>query len=430
MDTTHEELTNSSSGMPIEESLPPLVARQIESVSREHVSTQPRNMLEQYRRGRVEAEAHRISDEVTHEAQERLQLSAIQVQSQQSEDEVSEIEKEGSGESVAIPVSSFNGEQTVPPPKLLKRLLVPLDGTPEGERTLPYASALAKLLHAHLTLSHVTPTTDANGMTRALHIAGSDRQAAQQALAPQVLPYLRDLRWRLTTPLDQVDTLHISAPSVLDGLLELAATNNTDLVILGLRPHHSTDHLGLGKVVDSLICKGITPLLVIPPDATTESHLFMLRHILIPLDTSALAEEALAPLLGLLAQTQSEVGAPLAVTLLSVVKNPTKLPECQSYLDALRVVLMAMPECARVQLFAEAVVGSAPGAIVGMIERGAGGRGVSSANETAAGPVDLLIMATHGRGGIGRLAFGSVAGYVLPRVQIPVLLVHPVYLNI
>ena len=38
---------------------------------------------------------------------------------------------------------------------------------------------------------------------------------------------------------------------------------------------------------------------------------------------------------------------------------------------------------------------------------------------------DLVIMTTHGRGGVGRLWHGSVANYVVRHLTIPVLLVHP-----
>lgn len=82
------------------------------------------------------------------------------------------------------------------------------------------------------------------------------------------------------------------------------------------------------------------------------------------------------------------------------------------------------------QVRAEAIIGSAPGAIVGVVNHGTQGKDDASAGTRSAGSVDMLIMATHGRGGIGRLVLGSVADYVLPRVQVPVLLVHPAYLNV
>jgi len=39
--------------------------------------------------------------------------------------------------------------------------------------------------------------------------------------------------------------------------------------------------------------------------------------------------------------------------------------------------------------------------------------------------MDLIVMGTHGRKGIGRIVFGSVANYVVKNATVPVLTVHP-----
>jgi nucleotide-binding universal stress UspA family protein len=430
MDTTDKEPEDGTTDTSSTNPLPPLVAYQTEGESREHAATQPGRLLEAYRHGRVEAEAHRVSEEVTKEAQARRRMSPVQSESQQSKEEgLQATAGDEMSQREAPSVSSFTGEQTLPAPRFVTRLLVPLDGTPEAERTLPYASMLARVLHARLILGHVTPIADANKLAQALHIAGTDRLTAQQAFEPQALSYLQDLRWRLSVPPDQVETRHISAPSVVEGLLELVDTDDIGLVTVGLRSHSGADYFRLGKVIDNLIRECATPLLLIPPNVTANGSFFRLRHILVPLDGSALAEEALAPLLGLLDQTKGSAERPLAVTLLRVAENRSTLAECWSYLEALRSALMDMPVCSRVEVCAEAIIGSAPGAIVGGIESRAQREDDASAGTCATEPVDLLIMATHGRGGVGRLVLGSVADYVLTRVRVPVLLVHPVYLT-
>jgi nucleotide-binding universal stress UspA family protein len=218
---------------------------------------------------------------------------------------------------------------------------------------------------------------------------------------------------------------------VVNGILDLVEVDDIGLIAFGLRSHGSADHFRLGTVVDGLIRKSTTPVLLIPPDVRAGGSLFTLRHILVPLDGSAVAEEALAPLLGLLDRTQGRAGEPLAVTLLRVAENRGQVPECQTYLEALREVLMQMPVCTRAQVRAEIIVGSAPGALVGRTLHGS--REIEELDDAAAcpaGPVDLLIMATHGREGMERLVLGSVAEYVVPRVHVPVLLVHPVYLKV
>jgi nucleotide-binding universal stress UspA family protein len=39
--------------------------------------------------------------------------------------------------------------------------------------------------------------------------------------------------------------------------------------------------------------------------------------------------------------------------------------------------------------------------------------------------IDLVVMSTHGRGGLTRFLFGSVTNQVIQGVKVPVMLVHP-----
>jgi nucleotide-binding universal stress UspA family protein len=54
-----------------------------------------------------------------------------------------------------------------------------------------------------------------------------------------------------------------------------------------------------------------------------------------------------------------------------------------------------------------------------------GAPGPSLCEEAARLEADLVVMATHGRGAIGRLWLGSVADYLIRHLSIPVLLIHP-----
>jgi nucleotide-binding universal stress UspA family protein len=54
-----------------------------------------------------------------------------------------------------------------------------------------------------------------------------------------------------------------------------------------------------------------------------------------------------------------------------------------------------------------------------------GPAGPTVCDEVGRMEADLVVMATHGRGAIGRFWFGSVAEYVVGHVSLPVLLVHP-----
>ena len=144
----------------------------------------------------------------------------------------------------------------------------------------------------------------------------------------------------------------------------------------------------------------------------------MYKRILVPLDGSRFAERALDEAKRLICE-----GAEL--TLLQVVHLPLPvmtpdlgasmvmvdveemLEESQKYLDGLADKLRAEGlQVSTVALESERVVE----AIVEYAEK----RGI-----------DLIVMSTHGRGGLSRLVFGSVAEGVVRQAPCPVLLVRP-----
>lgn len=417
MDTAHDDVADKKETLTPDESLPPFVAYQVGEESRENAPQSSGAAGEHYRHGRVEAETRRISDEVTREAQQRLHAA------QEAREARGKVGVAGGASAMAPTLAS---ESRLPAPKLLQRLLVPLDGSLPGERVLPYVAEFARLLDASLLLAHVTPTEQAPLLGRVLRVTDSERLVAQQAFAPEALPYLRQKQQCLDAPGRTIDAVHITAPTVAEGLLQLIAAHNIDLVFLALRKHSESDLEQVGRVADSLIRAGSTPALVIPPKADAGVHPFKIRHVLVPLDGSGLAEMALVPLLGLLAQMRPETSEPLDVTLLGVADDFTLQPDYQAYLDALRDTLEQLPECARARLHPQVVVGSPPGAIVGAVEHGIYREmELDAAGEPSALPVDMLIMTTHGRGGLTRWLFGSVADYVIPRVHVPVLVTRP-----
>lgn len=416
MDTTHDDMTEQEQTPLSDESLPPFVAYQVEEESRERAPSSAGSAGEYYRHGKVEAEARRVSDEVTREAQRRVR----EAQALSGAGGNIHAEIPATPSATMLPVAP--GETPLPTLRTPRRFLVPLDGTLQGERVFPYVAALARLSGAEVQvlLAHITPTEPPARLGRLLHSKGSAREDALRAFAPEALYYLRYVRggWMTITP--QTDILHTTAPTVADGLLTITKSRDVDLVALALRAHDESDHMGLGNIVDRVIRFGAAPVLVVPPQADATVHSFALRHVLVPLDGSPLAEAALGLLAGLLAQAQSAVSERITVTLLGVAENATVLPDYQSYLNVLRNKLLLEPVWAGVQIDADAIVGSPPGAIVGAVAR-------SNRSDTHddTRPVDMLVMSSHGRGGLNRWLLGSVTSYVLPRAHVPVIVVPP-----
>ena len=400
-----------------DESLPPFVAHQVAQESRDNAPLSTNSAGEQYRRGRLETETRRISDEVTREAQRRRREA--------------QAEAEAAAARAAAPI--FPPDSNLPAPRPLRRFFAPLDGTLLGERALPYATTLARLLGAHLLLAHVTPSEPPALLGQLFGLDASRRQAERQAFAPEALPYLRRVREWVAGDGQPVDTLHTVAPTIAEGLLQVEKARDIDLVAIALGAEGESGGMKVGRVVDRLIRLGAAPMLVIPPDADAGERPFALRHVVVTVDGSPLAEQSLGPLMGILGQLRAQGQALPLVTLLAVAEDYSIQADYQAYLDKLRETLATLAPFKGVELRATTVVGSAPGAIVGAANHGFGdeetvndGRDDGRDDGGEGLPlVDALLMTTHGRSGMGRWLFGSVTDYVLPRVRVPVLLTRP-----
>jgi nucleotide-binding universal stress UspA family protein len=216
-----------------------------------------------------------------------------------------------------------------------------------------------------------------------------------------------------------VELVEASSPS--RALLDIAGRIDADLIVLASRAHEGLERRILGSVASDMVQHGTTPVLIVPPlvIAPTAREPSLAR-ILVPLDGSLLAEQALAIAARLLGSPADlSVGPARELALLYVADTQAALEDGRRYLQAVRTGLEAIPLPADVTLRTETVLGSPPGAIVATAAYGL--PNVPAAPQ----PYDLLVMATHGRGGLSRWLFGSVAEYVLPRSSVPVLLVHP-----
>ena len=146
----------------------------------------------------------------------------------------------------------------------------------------------------------------------------------------------------------------------------------------------------------------------------------MFKKILVPLDGSELAERALEPAIRIAEKFGGEVillrvAVPetMLVGLACLTPQPYEVydadlwrdqEEAQAYLSGITTRWAA----AQVPVRTEVISGTPPEMIV------------EAAQEAGA---DLVVMSTHGRSGLSRLIYGSVAEAVLRGARVPVLLI-------
>lgn len=141
----------------------------------------------------------------------------------------------------------------------------------------------------------------------------------------------------------------------------------------------------------------------------------MFAKILVPLDGSPLAQSALPPALALASATD----APL--TLLSVVPPTQLLPDYNiPYNAAMEAAQLAAAGDA-LDTLAQSLRAHGPRVTTAVTVGGAADSILRYAEENG---VDLIVMASHGRGGAFHWAFGSVARKVITGATVPTLVVR------
>jgi nucleotide-binding universal stress UspA family protein len=299
----------------------------------------------------------------------------------------------------ALPLTGA-GDQTTPLlPRgvAIKRVIVPLSGAPFAERALPHARAVARLTGATLVLVHVgDPLLPSPAALLERAVDTVIPTADQHDQTEDDEESLRLLRARGAPTTAPTQLLDLSSGSVPQGLLDLEALDGTDIVVLATRRHPGAEGDTLGTVARALIRRGRAPVLLICPQIVVPEHAVpALGRILVPLDGSALAEHALAPLFALAGGTRPDatVGEGVReIVLFSVIDSWRRREDAVRYLNRTGHVLQsALGE--QVQIGVTVELGSAPGAIVAAAARG-------GPQTEGAAPFDLVALATPGRGGI------------------------------
>jgi nucleotide-binding universal stress UspA family protein len=301
--------------------------------------------------------------------------------------------------------------------------MVPLDGSPFGEHALPLALSIARRAGAEVELIHVCtpaiPSAFSGGLLIPVPIEPPPEQSRERAHAylDQLADFLSD-RWDV--PVRTVVREGLAAQTLYD----YAVASGADLVVMTTHGYGSISRVWMGSVADKLMRRLPMPVLLIRPheealDLLEEVHDQAFAHVLIPLDGSPLAEEILEPAVELGKLMNAEY------TLLQAIDQPVLgyAPDVdaagidEQILEQWRAAAQAYLESAAQRLRAEqlkvqtSVVVAPPAMAI-----------LDYAREHA---VDLIALATHGRGGVARLLLGSVADKVVRGAGAPVLLQRP-----
>ena len=297
---------------------------------------------------------------------------------------------------------------------MLQPVLVPLDGSALAEQALPYAQALVAPGGALTLLKVVEPSESIHGLSGRLLVSVEDAQ--------------RMLEFQAHEELQKAEaTLHGEPPLVrqevtrgdpAEEILRIAAEREVDLIVMTTHGRGAFGRWFFGSVADRVARSSAVPVLLMRP-SEGEPRPVAIRRLVVPLDGSALAEEVL-PTAQALAK---RLGVP--IHLMTVIDLMRIIPAEVSPIVAFDATVY---EETLSQLHAGAAAQLAE--ISERLER----EGLHTSSEVAHGSPfmtiadavhdgDLVVMTSHGRGGVQRWLLGSVAEKLVREAPVPVVLV-------
>lgn len=282
---------------------------------------------------------------------------------------------------------------------MFARLLVPLDGSRRSERAIPYAAGLAKAFDGELVLVH-DATFSARGEDVPL-------TADPMARIAHIATGLSEMGLRV-----RMQVVHGAAA---EAILRAADDEQADLIVMSTHGRSGLGRWLYGSVADAVLRETTRPIVLVSAACERDWSIEGPFRLLVALDGSALAEQALAVTgdvadalraeVVLLRVVESADGFPALATTYIPVTSLEGMSEAQRYLDGISTV----PSLAGCTVSTQVEEGD-PAATIATVAR--------------EHKVDLIVMATHARGGLARLTMGSVATATLHRATVPMLFVR------
>lgn len=285
-----------------------------------------------------------------------------------------------------------------------RTILVPLDGSSLAERAVPYAQTLANATGARILLLRAV---DEKGPIN------SD-QGDQVSLEREAESYLAEIVARLGKPSNVETAVFVGDPTT--AILDEIRLRDVGLLVMST---HGTSGIGpwiYGRVADQIMRCADVPILLIPAHCEQPWSGRKAHRIVVPLDGSEFAREALGPACDLARAVGAEI------VLMHVIVPPT-----YTYADVTSYVFYdPSDDRARAcHLLEEVARDLREQGFRATLYDAVGFPAATIAEATTKVGASLIAMSTHGRGGLSQQVMGSVATGVVQRATAPILIVRP-----
>jgi nucleotide-binding universal stress UspA family protein len=302
-------------------------------------------------------------------------------------------------------------------PLTIRRILVPIDFSPESLKALRYAKRLGERFHAKLHLVHV--------VTPPLVLFPQPQQLLSPNFTEEMARNAIDRLEKIATEFSLSSarrqyTVRIGAP--VGEISEAARITRAELIAIGTRGYTGLKRAFLGSTTESVVRNAPCPLLVVrekergAPNQRSRNAALQVRKILVPLDFSEASRLGLEYALAFAQEFHATVVLFHSVFVTEYLSGNAYTAR---YIPA---PIATQTDYARAEMekLREAIARKG-GEVETKLALGSPVEQIAK-YVTKAG-VDLIITSTHGRSGLRRVFVGSTAERVVRYATCPVLVV-------
>lgn len=297
-------------------------------------------------------------------------------------------------------------------------ILVPTDFSTYANYAMKYAVALAKQFGATLHFAHVIDRSALAGVRgNEMWMGESESHAIMESMRDHAASRMAHLM-QIADDEGVTAQEHVVIGSPTQEILHLADKTESALIVIATHGRSGMEHLVFGSVAEKVVRQSPVPVLSVkhPEHEFVKEYDLSLeiKKILFPTDFSPYSDKAL-PFARSLAK---EFGATLVI--FHSTEVPIVLPEVMA--DA-AIQLGPQLEDESRQLVQAMCADIKDMKVDGEVRVGPAHREICTF--AAESDVDLIVIPTHGRSGLGHVLFGSVAEKVVRVARCPVMTIRP-----
>lgn len=317
---------------------------------------------------------------------------------------------------------------------MFRHILVPLDGSIRAEQALPVAARMARASRGSLTLvTVVTPAMDVIWQSGEPIPSLTDTFEQDYTVAMEYLNLLASSEILSGIPVFK----EVLSGNPAQAILSQVETRPVDLIVLCSHGRTGVARWIMGSVAQRIARHSPIPVLILRQNADVLTSQIREEgktvQIMVALDGSTFAECALVPAAELSKSLSApEMGAlhlvqvlPLVIaegfapgTLVEGEQSPA-FEDATAYMQRIQHRLQGEEDTNALRITSSVLVDlDAAHALVTMAEQGRG-------EEKQEQKSDIIALATHGRGALGRFVMGSIADRVLTATKLPLLIIRP-----